>query len=45
MMSSVQIGNAVADLRTEGVLLDAVRRAGLEVVEFKNAHYEGDLPW
>lgn len=41
----IQIGNAVADLRMEAVLLDAVRKAGLEIVEFKNAHYDGDLPW
>ena len=41
----LQIGNGIADMRTEAVILEAARESGLEIVEFRNAHYDGDLPW
>ena len=41
----IQIGNGLPDLKLQPEILEAVRKAGFEVVEFKNGHRSGDLPW
>lgn len=41
----IEIGNGIPDLRTQLVLLEAIRKSGLEIVEYKNAHCDGELPW
>jgi len=42
---SFQIGNGLPDLKLQPEMLEAMRKAGFEVVEFKNGHRCGDLPW
>lgn len=41
----ILIGNGLPDLRTEHVLLDKLREAGLEIVESVDYSLQGDLPW
>lgn len=41
----IEIGNGVPDMRTQAVLLEAIRKSGLEIIEYKNAHCDGELPW
>ena len=40
-----QIGNGLPDLKLQPEILEAMRKAGFEVIEFKNGHRSGDLPW
>jgi len=42
---AIEIGNGVPDMRTQAVLLEAIRKSGFEIVEYKNAHCNGELPW
>ena len=32
-------------MRTQTVLLEAIRKSGFEILEYKNAHCDGELPW
>lgn len=41
----IEIGNGVPDMRTQTVLLEAIRKSGFEILEYKNAHCDGELPW
>ena len=32
-------------MRTQAVILEAIRRSGFEILEYKNAQCDGKLPW